>query len=66
MRYNKYKAGGCMTMTSGLVLIGGCFIVAELCHIIIRKRMSKKKSRMNYNTSLSFSLCFVCLVHYKI
>ena len=32
-----------MTMTSGLVLIGGCFIVAELCHIIIRKRMSKKK-----------------------
>ncbi|EEM96417.1 hypothetical protein bthur0013_21780 [Bacillus thuringiensis IBL 200] len=43
MRYNKYKAGGCMTMTSGLVLIGGCFIVAELCHIIIRKRMSKKR-----------------------
>ncbi len=43
MRYNKYKAGGCMTMTSGLVLIGGCFIVAELCHIIIRKRMSKEK-----------------------
>ncbi|HDX9691887.1 TPA: hypothetical protein ROY16_001503 [Bacillus thuringiensis] len=30
-------------MTSGLVLIGGCFIVAELCHIIIRKRMSKKR-----------------------
>ena len=22
---DKYKAGGCMTMTSGLVLIGGCF-----------------------------------------
>lgn len=43
MRYNKYKAGGCMSMTSGLVLIGGCFIVAELCHTIIRKRMSKKK-----------------------
>lgn len=32
-----------MTMTSGLVLIGGCFIVAELCHIIIRKRMIKKR-----------------------
>lgn len=32
-----------MTMTSGLVLIGGCFIVAELCHILIRKRMSKQK-----------------------
>ncbi|AJH05429.1 hypothetical protein P4493_23415 [Bacillus thuringiensis] len=30
-------------MTSGLVLIGGCFIVAELCHIIIRKRMIKKR-----------------------
>ncbi|GAB6517769.1 hypothetical protein bcgnr5386_34580 [Bacillus cereus] len=32
-----------MTMTSGLVLIGGCFIVAELCHILIQKRMSKQK-----------------------
>ena len=65
MRYNKYKAGGCMTMTSGLVLIGGCFIVAELCHIIIRKRMSKKKPyELQYIPV--FSLCFVCLVHYKI
>ncbi len=32
-----------MTMTSGLVLIGGCFIVAEMSHIFIRKRMNKKR-----------------------
>ncbi|EJS55056.1 hypothetical protein [Bacillus nitratireducens] len=32
-----------MTMTAGLVLVGSCFIVAELCQIFIRKRMYKKR-----------------------
>ncbi|MEK4742298.1 MULTISPECIES: hypothetical protein [unclassified Bacillus (in: firmicutes)] len=32
-----------MTITSGLVLVGGCFIVAELCQTFIRKRMYKKR-----------------------
>ncbi|MGE7884786.1 hypothetical protein [Bacillus sp. NPDC094077] len=32
-----------MTITSGLVVIGGCFIVAEISHIFIRKRMNKKR-----------------------
>ena len=61
---DKYKAGGCMTMSSGLVLIGGCFLVAELSHKFIRKRMNKK-SHMNYNMPQCFSFCFVCYLHYK-
>lgn len=32
-----------MMMIFGFVLIGGCFIVVELCYIIIWKRMIKKK-----------------------
>lgn len=61
MRYNKYKAGGCMTMTSGLVLIGGCFIVAELCHIIIRKRMIKKKKPYELQYVSVFFIMFCML-----
>ncbi len=41
--WDKNKAGGCMTMTSGLVLIGGVFLVAELSHMFIRKRINKKR-----------------------
>ena len=59
---DKYKAGGCMTMTSGLVLIGGCFLVAELSHMFIRKRMNKKESHMNYNMPQCFSFLFCMLL----
>ena len=61
---DKYKAGGCMTMTSGLVLIGGCFLVAGKA-ICLFEKMNKKKSHMNYNMPQCFSFCFVCYLHYK-
>ncbi len=62
---DKYKAGGCMTMTSGLVLIGGCFLVAELSHMLIQKRMNKKRKPYELQYAPVFSFCFVCYLHYK-
>ena len=63
MRYNKYKAGGCMTMTSGLVLIG--VYSSRIMSYNHSKRMIKKKPYELQYVPV-FSLCFVCLVHYKI
>ena len=39
---DKYKAGGCMTMTSGLVLIGGVFSSGAKPYAY-SKRINKKK-----------------------
>ena len=41
MRINIRQVG--VTMTSGLVLIEDVFFVAELSHMLIRKRMNKKR-----------------------
>ncbi len=59
---DKYKAGGCMTMTSGLVLIGGCFLVAELSHKFIRKRMNKKRNPYELQYAPVFFLLFCMLL----
>ncbi|WP_439022822.1 hypothetical protein [Bacillus thuringiensis] len=49
-------------MTSGLVLIGGCFIVAELSHIYIRNRMYKKRKPYEIQYVPVFFLLFCMLV----
>ncbi|MGN4443932.1 hypothetical protein ACTFOB_03250 [Bacillus cereus group sp. MYBK79-1] len=49
-------------MTSGLVLIGGCFVVAELIHMFIRKRMNKKKKPYELQYAPVFFLLFSMLI----
>lgn len=51
-----------MIMTSGLVLIGGCFILAELSHKFIRKRASKKRKPYELQYVPVFFILFCMLV----
>lgn len=58
---NESEAGGCMGMTSGLLLVGGCFLVAELCQILIRKIMYKKRKPYEWQYVPVFSVLFITL-----
>ncbi|WP_459503597.1 hypothetical protein [Bacillus sp. C1] len=50
-----------MTMTSGLLLVGGCFVVAELCQIFIRQRMRKNRKPYEWQYIPVFSILFLNL-----
>ncbi|MBO1580067.1 hypothetical protein [Bacillus sp. XF8] len=50
-----------MTMTSGFLLIGGCFVVAELCQIFIRKKMHKKRKPYEWQYIPVFCILFFTL-----
>ncbi|WP_176538730.1 MULTISPECIES: hypothetical protein [Bacillus cereus group] len=50
-----------MTMTSGFLLIGCCFIVAELCQIFIRKMMRKKRKPYEWQYIPVFCILFFTL-----
>ncbi|KFM98951.1 putative membrane protein [Bacillus clarus] len=48
-------------MTSGLLLVGGCFIIAELCQTYIRKRMYKKRKPYEWQYIPAFFILFCTL-----
>ncbi|MEH7460043.1 MULTISPECIES: hypothetical protein [Bacillus] len=50
-----------MTMTTGLFLVGGCFVVAELCQIFIRKMMRKKRKPYEWQYIPVFFILFCTL-----